>query len=860
MFANIISRSNRNKMNDRSVRYLVLLAILVIVCLLLSSITKTFFSLQTIKNIINQISVQSIVAIGMTVLILTGGIDLSVGSNLMLCGVVSATILNGTGNVFLAMLCGIGTGLIVGILNGLIIGYSKISAFMVTLAMQCVCKGLGWTISNATRIMVKDYPSFTWIGQESIKISEEFALPVVFFLILLAYVASSVMLNHTPFGKRIYAVGGNPIASRSSGINVERTLLYSYAFAGLCVGVASIVSVGRTVSSQPLAGTSMEFDAITAAVIGGVALAGGMGSLVGTIIGAIMVGVISFGLGQLDISPYIQYVVKGLIILIAVAADADGFIMRTIRDNLSRKHSMSATDIHVTEKPVSEYDHTKKHRVLSMEGINKAFSGVQVLKNVSFSVERSHIHALVGENGAGKSTLIKILSGTYTKDSGVIRIDGEPYAIRSVRDAQQIGISVIYQELSQVQELTVAQNIFLGKELMSKDGITINRREMDLLAAKYLERLGLHIDVNKKVNELTVGQQQMVEIVKAYAAESWIIVMDEPTSAITDSDKDKLFELIAELKKQGVAIIYISHRMAELFQIADDLTVLRDGEHVITTTLDRATEDDIVRWMVGRDLGNVFKRNHRKPGEVVLEVRHLTRKHVFEDVNFTVRAGEVLGVSGLIGAGRTEVMRCIFGIDQYDSGEILLNGKPVKFKKPMDAIRNGVVLVPEDRRRESIIPHMSVLDNMALASIPWLNRLGWMMDGKMEKTYSPYVKRFAIKMSSLIQHMTYLSGGNQQKAILAKWLSRSPKLIILDEPTRGIDLGAKADIYEMIDALAQQNCAVLMVSSEMAEVLGISDHVLIMHEGKQMALIPNSNTLTQEEIMMHATGKTAANM
>ncbi len=848
-------KNNKNKMDEKLTRYLVLLAILAVVCVFLSAVTDTFLSLQTVQNVIRQISVQSIVAIGMTVLILTGGIDLSVGTNLMLCGVIGAVAVNATGSAAFGFLACIGTGTLIGAANGLMVGYSGISPFMVTLAMQYACKGIGWTISNATRIMVNDNEAFIWLGQENIRIGEQFALPVAFFAILLAYLLSSVMLNRTIFGKKVYAVGGSRAASEASGINVKLTLLLCYAFAGLCVGIAAIISVGRTVSSQPLAGNGMEFDAITAAVIGGIALNGGMGSLAGTLIGSVMVGVISFGLGQMDISPYVQYVVKGAIILAAVAADADGYIMQSVRNRISVKNQMGNTAaVNIEEKSASDFSRSEPHSELKMEGICKAFSGVQVLKNVSFTIKRGKVHALAGENGAGKSTLIKILSGTYSKDLGTISVDGIPYGIKSVRDAQQIGISVIYQEMSQVGELTVAQNIYLGKEFISNNHITVDRKKINEFADQYLKKLGLEIDVNKKIKDLTVGQQQMVEIVKAYASESWIIVMDEPTSAITDSDKERLFELVDELKRQNVAIVYITHRMAEIFQIADEITVLRDGEHVKTTSLEGVSESDIVRWMVGRDLGNIFKRSKRAAKDVILEVRHLTRKGVFEDVNFKVHAGEVVGVSGLIGAGRTEVMRCVFGLDKYDSGEILFMGKRVSFKCPMDAIRQGVSYVPEDRRRESIIPRMSVLDNMSLASLPWLNRHGFVQNKKVTDTYMPYVGRFAIKMSSLAQHITFLSGGNQQKAILAKWLSRNPRLIILDEPTRGIDVAAKADIYQVIDDLAKENCAVIMVSSEMAEILGISDTIMVMHEGRQTGWLENTAEMTQEKIMSFAAG------
>lgn len=847
------------KMGERTVRYLVLLVILAVVCAILSVVTDTFLSLSTVSNIIGQISVQSIVAVGMTMIIITGGIDLSVGTSLMLCGVISAMVMTSTGSVFLGIVSCIVSAMAVGLLNGVMVGYSGIVPFMATLAMQSVCKGLGWTISGANRIMVKDYKAFTWLGQESINIGNRFALPVAFFAIVVVYAAAVLVMNRTVFGRKIYAIGGNAAAAEASGINVKKELLMTYVCAGLCVGVASIISVGRTVSSQPQAGTGMEFDAITAVVIGGTALEGGMGGLGGTLIGAVLVGVISFGLGQLSISPYVQYVVKGMIILAAIAADADGYIMCTIREKFRLKNA----DVKKAEQPgraksAAEFGRSGSHVRLSMKGINKSFSGVHVLKDVDFTVERGKVHALCGENGAGKSTLIKILAGTYTKDSGTICIDDVPYEIHTVRDAQKIGISVIYQELSLIPELTVAQNIYLGKELLTGGHTLTDRKKMNELADEYVKKLGLNIDVTSKVSDLTVGQQQMVEIAKAYASESWIIVMDEPTSAITEKDKDSLFKIIEELKQQNMAIVYISHRMPEIFQIADELTVLRDGTHVVSTGMEGVTESDIVKWMVGRELSDVFRHSERKAGDVILEVRNLTRKGVFENISFQVCAGEVLGVSGLIGAGRTEVMRCVFGLDPYDEGEILFMGKKIQFKGPADAIRAGIGLVPEDRRRESIIPRMGVIDNMSLASLPWINRFGFIDDEEVRRTFSQYVEKFSIKMSSLTQHITFLSGGNQQKAILGKWLARDPKLLILDEPTRGIDVGAKADIYRLIDDLAGDGRAIIMVSSEMPEILGISDSIMVLYEGKQTAILKNDESVTQENIMMYATGNAGA--
>ena len=476
---------------------------------------------------------------------------------------------------------------------------------------------------------------------------------------------------------------------------------------------------------------------------------------------------------------------------------------------------------------------------IKISNLSKAYNRTPVLDGLNLELDDRQPWCLMSPSGSGKTTLLRLLLGLEQPDQGQISFLENGAVLN-----QPPRFSTVFQENRLCEAFSPVDNLALAAQR------TVSREELQRELALLLPKDCL----TRPVYTFSGGMKRRTAICRAMVAPSRIIVMDEPTSAITDSDKERLFELIAELKKQDVAIVYITHRMAEIFQIADEITVLRDGEHVKTTSLEGVKEDDIVRWMVGRDLGNIFKRSRRKVGEVVLEVKHLTRKGVFEDVNFKVHAGEVVGVSGLIGAGRTEVMRCVFGLDKYDSGQILFLGKPVSFKCPMDAIRQGIGYVPEDRRRESIIPRMSVLDNMALASLTWLNKKGFVQNAKITDTYMPYVDKFSIKMSSLAQHITFLSGGNQQKAILAKWLSRNPRLIILDEPTRGIDVAAKADIYQVIDNLANENCAVIMVSSEMAEILGISDTIMIMHEGRQTGWLENTSEVTQEKIMSFATG------
>lgn len=518
---------------------------------------------------------------------------------------------------------------------------------------------------------------------------------------------------------------------------------------------------------------------------------------------------------------------------------------------ISEAENTGAADILASLK-----DKTKKH-TLKLEHITKTFPGVKALDDVSIRLESGKVHAIMGENGAGKSTLMKVLSGVYTRDAGRILIDDIPVEIHSPMDSVKYGISVIYQELEFVPELSITQNIFMGKEIRNKSKILLNLKKMGEKARELMGRLGMQMNVSKKANSFTVAQLQMVEIAKAIGSNAWVVVMDEPTAAITEADKDKLFELIKSLKEQGIAIAYISHRMSEIFEIADEVSVLRDGQLVSTNAITDVSEENLISSMVGHAVTNIFDREKTASdkNETVLEVRNLYKKGVFEPVSFKVRAGEVLGFCGLIGAGRTEIMRCIFGLDKADGGEIFLNGKKIKINGTTDAIRQGICLVSEDRRREGIVPAMSVLKNISLPSLPWISRAGVIDNGKENDLYVKYAKELKIKTPSPEQLIGNLSGGNQQKCCLAKWLALNPKVIIMDEPTRGIDVGVKSEIHDIIDDLTKQGIAVIMISSELPEIIGASDRIIVLYEGRKMGEFDSRfDEITQETLMHAASG------
>lgn len=493
--------------------------------------------------------------------------------------------------------------------------------------------------------------------------------------------------------------------------------------------------------------------------------------------------------------------------------------------------------------------------LVEMTKINKSFSGIHVLKDVNLNVKKGEVHALMGENGAGKSTLIKILSGVYTRDNGSVKVKGKEVHFSNPKEAEAHGISIIHQELNIIPNLTVTQNMFLGKELTYGKFGMLNKKLMKERTIESLEKLGVsNIDPDEPAGNLSVGQQQMIEIAKTLATNSELIIMDEPTAALTDREIEALFEVINSLRKNGVSIIYVSHRMEEIFEICDQITVLRDGVYVGTEEVKNTTFDDVVRMMVGRELGDRFPERNSEIGEVIFEVKDLELENVFQPVNFEVRAGEILGVAGLMGAGRTEIMETIFGHRRKTKGTIRLHGEELHIKHPSDAIRSGIAFVTEDRKDQGLFIDASIRENIGLTNIQSISNNGVLSKSKEIKLVDKLMKRLQVRAAGMSQEVKRLSGGNQQKVVIAKWIGRSPKVLILDEPTRGVDIGAKKEIYSIMNELSEEGVAIIMVSSELPEVLGVSDRVMVLYEGKVMDFIDRSEA-NQENIMIAATGR-----
>ena len=484
-----------------------------------------------------------------------------------------------------------------------------------------------------------------------------------------------------------------------------------------------------------------------------------------------------------------------------------------------------------------------------MEGISKSFPGVQALKDVHFEVQSGEVHALIGENGAGKSTLMKCLTGIYVPEEGTMTFKGEPWKVSNPKEATDKGISIIHQELNLMNALTVAQNIFIGRE-PRKMSFVLDDKKMRRETLKLMERIDFYLDPDAIVGTLTVAQMQMVEILRSLVVDTDILVLDEPTSSLTSAEVDKLFTIIRGLRDAGKGIVYISHRLEEFDHIVDKVTVLRDGQYVNTKLWKETTINEMIASMVGREMTEQFPERHAEIGEVVLEAKNIVRGKVLKNCSMYVRRGEVLGMAGLMGAGRTELARAIYGADKIDSGEVFINGKKVNIHNPKDAVKLGIAYLSEDRKRDGLMLDQDVSFNTYIANLDKYSKGGIVNDKEIRKTVGEFVEALSIKTPSLQQLTQFLSGGNQQKVLVARWLCKKSDIIFFDEPTRGIDVGSKYEIYCLINELAENGAAVVMITSEMAEILGMSDRIMVMYEGTVVG------ELSAEEIVLHMASNT----
>ena len=497
---------------------------------------------------------------------------------------------------------------------------------------------------------------------------------------------------------------------------------------------------------------------------------------------------------------------------------------------------------------------SERKTFIELKGIEKIFPGVKALDGVSFDIREGEVHSLCGENGAGKSTLIKVMTGAHARDGGQYLIDGQEVNFKNTQEGIAAGVSCVYQELSIAPQLDVAKNLFIGN-LPMKGGL-IDHKTLYAEATKILEELDLRVSPKTLAGDLSVGQQQMIEIGRALTRKARLIIMDEPTSSLSEADTETLFKLIKKLVSRNIAIVYISHKLDEVMYLSDRITVIRDGQNIITKDKTDITQDELITNMIGRELSNLYRKEPAEIGEPMLEVKGLTRKGVFEDISFTVRKGEVVGFFGLVGAGRSEIMRAVFGVDKTNAGEVILDGKKLKAGSPADAIEAGIGFCTEDRKMEGLALRLSILLNMTLVKLPKLSRLGIIDRAKQRAAADEFMKAISVKAPSVNQLVGNLSGGNQQKVVLAKWLMTGPKVLIVDEPTRGIDVGSKSEIYGLLSDLAKQGMAIIVVSSEIEEIIGVCDSVITIYEGKKTAQMEITPDLSREKVLAAALGGT----
>jgi ABC-type sugar transport system ATPase subunit len=489
------------------------------------------------------------------------------------------------------------------------------------------------------------------------------------------------------------------------------------------------------------------------------------------------------------------------------------------------------------------------NHILRIESLSKHFDGVHALSNANFELLEGEIHALAGENGAGKSTLIKILSGIHSRDDGQILLDGEEVRTKTPAESRQLGISVIYQDFDLAPNLSITDNLLLGQEPPTVFGL-INSRERNRLARSYLELVGLEIDQSTLVERLTVAQRQLVAIARALSQHTRILVMDEPTSALASDEIKHLLELLVKLKEKGTSIIFVSHKLDEIFRVSDRITVFRDGKTVGARETRATTENEIVSMMVGRDLEDLYSKDSHIRNEPLLEVKGIAKAGVFDAISFSLNKGEILGIYGLKGAGRSEMVKALFGLESADAGTLVMEGQAIRINTPRDAIKHGMAFVPEDRKTLGLFPNMDVKENLSISALGRLSGHGFVKRGKELETAADYIERLNIQTTGPEQMISGLSGGNQQKVMLARWLMNDPRVLILDEPTAGIDVGAKSEIYKVMDQLVSRGMGIVLVSSDLPEILGLSDHILVMHGGSIVARFPRGEA--SEEKVMHS--------
>lgn len=817
----------------------VLVIVLAIAVVVFGWIDPRFLTAGNFASIAQQSAVIALIAFAMTAVIIARGIDISVGSTLAFSGVAAGLVYAATGSAAATLVTAILAGSGIGVLNGVLIGFAGISPFIATLATMAFARGLSLSLSGASSIAI-DNPIVLYAGRESLG-----PIPAAIIVAAVCLLAWWFILARTVYGRWIYAIGGNADAARASMVPVGLVRISVYLIAGATAGLGAILTIGRLGSAQPLAGTGLEFTAITAAIVGGTKLSGGQGSIWGTAIGALLLGVINTGLSFLQVPQIVIYYITGALILVAVLASQPESITAFVK---SGRHKSQATK---AAPPQNGAAKAPAGRRIELRALGKSFPGVKALDGVSFAISSGEVVALAGENGAGKSTLVKCISGVYRPDEGDIAIDGRLVDFHAPSDAE--GISVIHQHFSLSPDLTVAENLFVGREPHTRLGL-LDRGRMRREAAAIMRELSLDIDIDAELRTLSVGRQQMVEIARAVLSDAWLFIMDEPTSALSNRERDHLYELIAKLRQRGAGILYISHKMEEIFSQCDRVVVLRDGKFIGERQTRLTNEAEIVSMMVGRDLGDIFPYLKADIREKAVEVLDASNGKLLKSASLCVHRGEIVAIAGLMGSGRSEVLRLIAGLETLHGGSIEIFGKRQSGGDIKTANRAGIVYIPEDRHLEGFVGTMSIRDNLSLAWIRGNSRFGLLSPRQISRLAGELIASLGVRPAQPDKRTIELSGGNQQKVVIGKWLATKPQIILLDEPTRGVDVGAKSELHHLIAELKRQGAAILMVSSELPEVLGVADRIIVMREGRSVGELGRG--ASEEDVMALAFSET----
>lgn len=839
---------NRIFQNKFNKTYFGLSALTIFICILMGIGQPQFLSIANILNIGYQMSMIAIMSFGVNAVIISNGTDLSSGGVLGLSGMVGVIAYTHGLPPLLSLILMVAVGAAAGVLNGVLVSYLDISPFIATYGVMSLCKGITVSICNSAPVLFEN-ATICWLGSATI-----FGVPVAILVMLIMFAAWWFLMNRTLLGRYFYAVGGNYEASRASGINARLVRLSAYVLAGLSAGIAGMIFVGRLQSAQPLAGQGMEFEVLTAVFIGGASFTGGSGRVGGAFFGAFLMTLVRTMLSFLGTEQHFTYILTGAMILFSVMIHQTG-MWESVKTFFARigtdmQHMFSKTKGQTGTAAEKQADH-----VLEIKGIGKCFGSFKALDGINAVFHSGDIVALLGENGAGKSTFVNVLSGVFRESAGEMFLDGRKIVFHSPEDSKRAGIGVIHQHYSLVPELTVAQNLFYNQEPKSMGFIRVRR--MNQMAKECLKQFDIDIPVKTKAYKLTVGQSQIIEIIKATIQNPWLLIMDEPTSSLSNVESEHLYRLIHKIQENNVAILFISHKLEEVFRLCRSALVLRDGQLVRTVDdISKHTDSQLIEMMVGRELTEIFPYTPTEKGEVIFEAEDISDGIMVNNVSLKIHAGEVVGLAGLMGSGRTEAVECMYGLRKKTSGSIIVNNKEVTHIKSTRMLDLSVGLVPEDRHKSGIIQQSSIADNLTLIWNRKNNMCGVLKIRNIKKRVSDMIEEFNIKPANPSLDTVNLSGGNQQKVVLGKWGMVKPRILILDDPTRGIDVGAKREIHNIIAGYKKEGAAVLIISSELQEVLNIADRIYVMHKGSIAKELPHG--VTESEVMRYAFGLNAA--